>query len=124
MIGIRRAVGMVLLAAVSGCSGGAPMQGEWSGQGPDSAAVGFAFDDDGTGSEARGDTVREFTYRLDARYDPARLELVGRGWSEQGVVRFVGDHEMRMRLTASVGRGPRSFTPHSPGLLLVRRELR
>ena len=106
------------------CAGGPSIAGQWTGRGPDGRPVGYAFGDDGTGSEARGDTVREFSYRLDTRYDPPRLELAGQGWSEQGVVRLIGDYQMRVLLTASAGRAPESFTPETPGVILLRREMR
>ncbi len=134
MTGIGRVIGALkrsslcplctlCLVVLSAC-GGPSIEGQWSGQGPDGRAVGYDFDSDGTGSEAHGDSVREFNYRLDDRYDPPRLELAGQGWSEQGVVRLIGDYQMRVLLTASVGRPPQSFTPERPGVLLLRREMR
>ncbi len=133
MNGIGRAVGVLkrgclgplctLCLLVAAC-GGPTLEGQWTGRGPDGRPVGYVFDGDGTGSEARGDTVREFTYKLDARYDPPRLELSGQGWREQGVVRLIGEYQMRVLLTASAGRTPQSFTPEAPGVILLRRELR
>ncbi len=133
MIGLGRAIGVLKRGAlrplctfcvvVCAC-GGPSIQGQWTGRGPDGHPVGYAFDGDGTGSEAHGDTVREFSYRLDTRYDPPRLELVGQGWSEQGVVRLIDDYQMRVLLTASEGRTPQSFTPEAPGVILLRREMR
>lgn len=124
MIEWRWAAGLSLLVLAGACGAAPSIEGQWSGRAPDGRAVGYDFGSDGTGSEAHGDTGRQFSYSLDARYDPPRLELSGRGWSEQGVVRFLGDYQMRVLLTSSTGRGPDALTPEQPGVILLRREMR
>ncbi len=124
MIRFPRALSAVLLLLAGACVGGPTIEGQWTGRAPDGHAVGYDFGDDGTGSESHGDSVREFSYRVDDRYDPPRLQLSGQGWSEQGVVRFIGDYQLRVLLTSSVGRVPEAFTPEQPGVLLLRREMR
>jgi len=123
MSGMRRMAAAVLALVAVGC-GGPSIEGQWSGRASDGRSIGYTFAGDGSGAEARGDTVREFRFHLDERYDPPRLELAGTGWTEEGVVRLLGDYEMRLRLTQTTGNAPHSFTPDSPGVLLLRREMR
>lgn len=123
----RRALRLLAMGTVLGagaCSAELPIEGQWSGRDVDGSYVGYTFDADSTAVEVRGDSVREFHYRLDGSYDPPRLELRGAGSARQGVVRFVNADEMRVLLVPASAPAPQAFSPATPGVVLTRREMR
>ena len=119
-----RLLAMGALLGAGACSAELPIEGQWSGRDADGSYIGYTFDADGRAFEVRGDSVREFRYRLDGGYDPPRLELRGAGSARQGVVRFVNADEMRVLLVPASAQAPQAFSPATPGVVLTRREMR
>jgi hypothetical protein len=120
------AAGVALLAATLAAAGCA--RSEWievacREDAPGGESVVMLFAPGGRGYTVQEGQVDGFTYRLDQRYHPARIDLRPAGDSaalRRGIARFVGDGEVRLLLAAPGEPRPPAFTPTEPGIACGR----